>query len=408
MLKNRIIPCLDVKNGRVVKGINFVELKDAGASHEALYGSSHHAEQACPTTRTPGGAQPCSVPVVVVVRVWLSACSCVSKHGQYFGAQEAVHKNIRCQAELQRAVRANDMDEVSAVRVLCCWLSLSILRRLSLGLCVSQMLRIAHGFGLTRDDVVANKDALEQFMAQLPTFDEILESMAHEDSDDELAMPDVAVPPGSDILSPRSSVTSGTRRRGRKTRFADEEAKKREHEAARQGAEAMGEVGSGVWSDTRAPTEPIYRLGPDGRPMGSPSPADNPKHQRISLPIPIGINKFGAHVFALDVETRDGWTALTRAAVADDVASVKDFVRLGAQIDLETRLRHTALTWAASCGHVPIARELVISGADPNRITSEGKTPLIHAASKGHAEMVVFLMEAMMVRAAGLVTDSGC
>ena len=25
MLKNRIIPCLDVKNGRVVKGINFVE-----------------------------------------------------------------------------------------------------------------------------------------------------------------------------------------------------------------------------------------------------------------------------------------------------------------------------------------------------------------------------------------------
>ena len=30
MLKNRIIPCLDVKNGRVVKGINFVKLKDAG------------------------------------------------------------------------------------------------------------------------------------------------------------------------------------------------------------------------------------------------------------------------------------------------------------------------------------------------------------------------------------------
>ena len=30
MLKNRIIPCLDVKSGRVVKGINFVDLKDAG------------------------------------------------------------------------------------------------------------------------------------------------------------------------------------------------------------------------------------------------------------------------------------------------------------------------------------------------------------------------------------------
>ena len=30
MLKNRIIPCLDVKDGRVVKGINFVDLVDAG------------------------------------------------------------------------------------------------------------------------------------------------------------------------------------------------------------------------------------------------------------------------------------------------------------------------------------------------------------------------------------------
>jgi len=30
MLAKRIIPCLDVKDGRVVKGINFIDLKDAG------------------------------------------------------------------------------------------------------------------------------------------------------------------------------------------------------------------------------------------------------------------------------------------------------------------------------------------------------------------------------------------
>jgi cyclase len=30
MLAKRIIPCLDVKNGRVVKGVNFVNLRDAG------------------------------------------------------------------------------------------------------------------------------------------------------------------------------------------------------------------------------------------------------------------------------------------------------------------------------------------------------------------------------------------
>lgn len=35
MLKARIIPCLDVKEGRVVKGINFVDLVDAGDPVEA-------------------------------------------------------------------------------------------------------------------------------------------------------------------------------------------------------------------------------------------------------------------------------------------------------------------------------------------------------------------------------------
>ena len=30
MLKTRIIPCLDVADGRVVKGVNFVGLRDAG------------------------------------------------------------------------------------------------------------------------------------------------------------------------------------------------------------------------------------------------------------------------------------------------------------------------------------------------------------------------------------------
>lgn len=29
-LAKRIIPCLDIKNGRVVKGVNFVGLQDAG------------------------------------------------------------------------------------------------------------------------------------------------------------------------------------------------------------------------------------------------------------------------------------------------------------------------------------------------------------------------------------------
>jgi cyclase len=39
MLKTRIIPCLDVKDGRVVKGVNFVALRDAGdpVAHALAY-----------------------------------------------------------------------------------------------------------------------------------------------------------------------------------------------------------------------------------------------------------------------------------------------------------------------------------------------------------------------------------
>ncbi|WP_322549957.1 imidazole glycerol phosphate synthase subunit HisF [Flavobacterium psychraquaticum] len=41
MLTKRIIPCLDIKNGRTVKGVNFVDLKDAGDPVEL---AKKHAE----------------------------------------------------------------------------------------------------------------------------------------------------------------------------------------------------------------------------------------------------------------------------------------------------------------------------------------------------------------------------
>lgn len=46
MLKARIIPCLDVKDGRVVKGINFLNLKDAGdPSEQAFHYSNEGADE---------------------------------------------------------------------------------------------------------------------------------------------------------------------------------------------------------------------------------------------------------------------------------------------------------------------------------------------------------------------------
>jgi len=48
MLKTRIIPCLDVKNGRVVKGINFIDLQDAGDPVEqAKIYSDSGADEIC-------------------------------------------------------------------------------------------------------------------------------------------------------------------------------------------------------------------------------------------------------------------------------------------------------------------------------------------------------------------------
>ena len=34
MLTKRIIPCLDIDQGRVVKGINFINIRDAGDASE--------------------------------------------------------------------------------------------------------------------------------------------------------------------------------------------------------------------------------------------------------------------------------------------------------------------------------------------------------------------------------------
>ena len=34
MLAKRVIPCLDIRNGRVVKGVNFVNIQDAGDAVE--------------------------------------------------------------------------------------------------------------------------------------------------------------------------------------------------------------------------------------------------------------------------------------------------------------------------------------------------------------------------------------
>ena len=55
MFTKRIIPCLDVHNGRVVKGVNFVNLKDAGDPVEiakAYDAAGNYSEAAALTVKT--------------------------------------------------------------------------------------------------------------------------------------------------------------------------------------------------------------------------------------------------------------------------------------------------------------------------------------------------------------------
>jgi hypothetical protein len=70
MLKARVIPCLDVKDGRVVKGVNFVDLRDAGDPVEQARSMTRRAPTSSasstspPATRTaaPSSTSPAAPP----------------------------------------------------------------------------------------------------------------------------------------------------------------------------------------------------------------------------------------------------------------------------------------------------------------------------------------------------------
>ena len=53
MLKSRVIPCLDVKDGRVVKGVNFVNLRDAGDPVECAIAYDRRAPTNCASSISP-------------------------------------------------------------------------------------------------------------------------------------------------------------------------------------------------------------------------------------------------------------------------------------------------------------------------------------------------------------------
>ena len=57
MFKVRVIPCLDVKDGRVVKGVRFLDLRDAGDPVEARNNADlEHRRPSIKPARSAAGA----------------------------------------------------------------------------------------------------------------------------------------------------------------------------------------------------------------------------------------------------------------------------------------------------------------------------------------------------------------
>ena len=111
------------------------------------------------------------------------------------------------------------------------------------------------------------------------------------------------------------------------------------------------------------------------------------------------VNDKNKTVYSLNVESSQGWTALTRAAVVNDDNLIELLITKGADVNSETLLHHTALTWAATVGHEESVRALLILGAEISPTKSEGKTALMHACYNGKAEIVDILLDTIAQRA---------
>ncbi|EEY63736.1 uncharacterized protein PITG_02219 [Phytophthora infestans T30-4] len=96
--------------------------------------------------------------------------------------------------------------------------------------------------------------------------------------------------------------------------------------------------------------------------------------------------------FFVNIETREGWTPLTKCAAFGYAFGVQELVSMGADYRYETRLRHTAMTWASYCGHEAVVLHLLRVGVDVNQKTRDGKTALMHAISNSQAKIVHHLL----------------
>lgn len=101
MLTKRIIPCLDIKNGRTVKGVNFVDLRDAGDPVEL---AAAYAEQ--------GADELCFLDITATVENRDTLVELVRQVGKAINIPFTVGGGIRSVEDVSRLLKAG-ADKVS-------------------------------------------------------------------------------------------------------------------------------------------------------------------------------------------------------------------------------------------------------------------------------------------------------
>src|SRR5512138_1129361 len=98
MLAKRLIPCLDVKNGRVVKGVNFLGLRDAGDPVEvATRYNAEGADELCFLDITASHEQRGTI--IDVVRRTAEQCFCPLTVGGGVRTSEDIRALLRAGAD---------------------------------------------------------------------------------------------------------------------------------------------------------------------------------------------------------------------------------------------------------------------------------------------------------------------
>jgi ankyrin repeat protein len=136
-----------------------------------------------------------------------------------------------------------------------------------------------------------------------------------------------------------------------------------------------------MWASHHGPVELVTWLLEEGADPNDGVSLPNAVHNEHNLQVVKLLLDKGADV---NTKTSDDWTALTLAALDNQINVANLLLDKGARINEKVRPDWTALMWSIYGSHVEMTRLLLERGADVNAKTREGRTALMEAAAADH------------------------